>query len=392
MLARFEGVIRYPVLVLLLAMLAGCAMFDGDDDDEEQGPAALVEFDTELNLDKVWSDSVGNGQGKLYNRLTPAVEGDKIVVAAADGTVEAFNRLDGDSLWDVDLDVDLTAGAGIGGGRVFVASADGRVWALSEDSGEVLWKTQLSGEILAAPQSDGDLVAVQTFDGHLVGLDAATGVRRWSYASTVPVLMLRATSTPLLVDGAVIAGFANGKVVAVDATNGKLFWETRVGASQGSSEIERLTDVSGNLLVSDDTLFAVSYQGQLNAIELRSGRRLWQRDASSYAGLADSLSNIYVASAAGSVLAFAKNDQGVRWEQTALARRQLSGPAALGEVVAVGDVEGYVHLLSQQDGRFVGRIRVDSDGVRAAPLVVGDLMYVYGNGGKLVAYRLEVED
>lgn len=391
MLTRLESVIRYPVLALLLAMLAGCALFDGEDE-EEQGPAPLVEFDAEVQLDKVWSDSVGNGQGKLYNRLAPAVDGDKIVVAAADGTVEAFNRLDGDSLWDVDLDVPLTAGAGIGGGRVFVASGDGRVWALSADSGEVLWKTQLSGEVLAPPQSDGELVVVQTFDGHLVGLDAASGVRRWSYASTVPVLMLRATSTPMLVDGAVIAGFANGKVVAVDANTGKLFWETRVGASQGSSEIERLTDVAGDLLVSDETLFAVAYQGQLNAIELRSGRRLWQRDASSYVGLAQDFGNIYVSSAAGSVLAFAKNDQGVRWEQTALARRQLSGPAVLGDVIAVGDIEGYLHLLSQQDGRFVGRVRVDSDGVRVAPLVVGDLLYVYGNGGKLVAYRLEAED
>lgn len=391
MLARFEGVIRYPILALLLAMLAGCALFDGDDE-EEQGPAPLVEFDTEVKLDRVWNDSIGNGQGKLYNRLVPAVDGDVLVVAAADGTVEAFNRLDGKSLWDVDLDVDLTAGAGIGGGRVLVASADGRVWALSQDTGEVLWNTQMGGEVLAPPQADDDLVAVQTFDGRLVGLDATTGVRRWSHASAVPVLMLRATGTPLLVDGAVIAGFANGKVVAVDASNGKLFWEARVGASQGSSEIERLTDVSGDLLVSDETLFAVSYQGLLNAIELRSGRRLWQRDASSYVGLAEGLKNIYVAGAAGSVLAFAKNDQGVRWEQTALARRQLSGPAVLGDVVAVGDLEGYVHLLSQQDGRFVGRVRVDRKGVRVAPLVVGDLLYVYGNGGKLTAYRLESGD
>ncbi len=53
--------------------------------------------------------------------------------------------------------------------------------------------------------------------------------------------------------------------------------------------------------------------------------------------------------------------------------------------VAVGDFEGYLHLLSQVDGRFVGRVRIDSDGLRARPLVVGDWLYVYGNSGKLVA-------
>ncbi len=54
----------------------------------------------------------------------------------------------------------------------------------------------------------------------------------------------------------------------------------------------------------------------------------------------------------------------------------------------VGDYAGYIHLLSQVDGRFVGRTKVDGDGVRVRPLVVGDMLYVYGNGGKLVAYRL----
>ncbi|MBE0853538.1 outer membrane protein assembly factor BamB, partial [Escherichia coli] len=76
------------------------------------------------------------------------------------------------------------------------------------------------------------------------------------------------------------------------------------------------------------------------------------------------------------------------WNNDALARRQLSAPAVFSSNVVVCDLEGYVHLLSQVDGRFVGRERVDSDGVRVRPLVVGSWMYVFGNGGKLVAYTI----
>jgi outer membrane protein assembly factor BamB len=373
--------------LLLPVLLAGCALFE--DDDEELGPAPLTEIQAEQSFDRVWSDRVGKGQGGLYNRLTPAIAGDVIVVAAANGDVEAFNRLDGDSLWDVDLDVSLTGGVGIGGGRAFVASADGRVWALSLESGEVLWKSAVSGEVLAPPVADGDLVAVVTFDGHLVGLDAATGARRWSYAASTPVLMLRAASAPLLFEQAVIAGFANGKVVAVSRDSGQLFWESRAGISKGASEIERLTDIAGDLLIGGDALYAVAYQGELSALELRSGRRLWARPASSYVGLAEGFSNVYVAGAEGSVVAFDRNNQGVRWEQSALARRQLSGPAVFGNYVVVGDIEGYVHLLAQADGRIAARTKVDGDGVRVAPLVADDLLYVFGNSGKIVAYRLK---
>jgi len=374
---------------LLLVALAGCSSFGKDD--KEQEPAPLPEFKAEQSFDKLWSHGVGNGQGKLYNRLAPAVSGDMIVAAAANGDVEAFQRLTGRSLWDIDLDTPLSGGVGIGCDLVFVGADDGHLYALSAADGKRQWKVQMEGQVLAPPQCEAGTVAVLTFNGHVVGLDAATGSKRWSYVSTNPVLTLRASSAPLIHQGAVLSGFASGKVAALDLDTGKPLWDARVGLSQGSSEIERQIDVAGDLLLSDNVLYAVSYQGRLSALDVRSGRRLWERNASSYVGLSEGFNNIYVAGAKGDITAFAKNDQGVRWEQTALARRKLSGTATWSNYVAVADFDGYVHLLSQVDGHFVARERVDSDGVRVAPLVVDDILYVYGNSGKLAAYRLEKE-
>lgn len=379
------------LFVLLAALLSGCALFD-DEEDEALGPAPLTKFQEEQEFDRVWSNSVGDGQGGLFNRLRPAVSGNTLVAASAEGEIEAFDRQNGKSLWDIDLKRPLTGAVGIGGGRVFVSSADGRLWALDLATGEKLWKQPVGGEVLAPAVADDSLVAVATFDGRLVGLDAADGKPRWSYSVTPPVLSLRASSSPVLVEGAVIAGFASGKVVAVNADNGQLYWESRVGVSQGSSEIERLVDIAAEPLLADGKLFVVAYQGELSALELRSGRKLWSRKASSFGAISDGYSNIYVANVEGSVIAFDQNDQGVRWEQSVLARRQLSGTATWGSNVAVGDMEGYVHLLSQADGRIVGRTRVDSDGVRVAPLVVDDLIYIFGNSGKIAAYRLESAD
>ena len=63
-------------------------------------------------------------------------------------------------------------------------------------------------------------------------------------------------------------------------------------------------------------------------------------------------------------------------------------PVPFNDYVAVGDIEGYLHLLSRHDGRISARVRVDSKGIRARPLVQRDVLYVYGNGGKLAAYSL----
>jgi len=382
---RFIDLCRSVAALIIAVMVVACSSTDKKD----QEPSPLPEFKAERGFDKLWSHGIGNGNGKLYNRLTPALHEEKIIAAAANGKIEAYNRSTGRSLWDADIDQPICGGVGIGGGLVMVATEDGRVWALDENSGKTRWKTQVNGEVLAPPQSDGNTVVVLTFSGNLVGLDAKTGEKKWLYAGGAPVLSLRASSAPVLYDTGVMAGLNNGKVIAVDLAGGQPLWESRAGIAQGSSEIERQNDVTGNLLIDDDVLYAVSYQGRLTALDLRSGRRMWETNASSYVGLSEGFGNIYVVAANGNITAFTKNNQGARWEQTALARRQLSGAAAVGGYIAVGDFEGYLHLLSQSDCHYVAGEHVDGNGSRVAPRVVDDIIYVYGNSGKLAAYKLE---
>lgn len=379
------------ITVLLSSALGGCSLFKSDDAEDETKPAALVDIKAEQRFDKVWSHGVGNGQGSLYNRLRPAIVGDHLYAAANNGDVEAFDRLTGRSLWDIDLDVSLTGGVGAGGDLVVVAADNGTVFGLNAATGAQLWKASVNSEVLAAPQTDGNIVVVSTIDGHLKGLDAATGAERWSYAASAPALSLRASGTPVLVNGLVVAGFANGRVTAVNAENGKPLWDARAAIAKGSSEIERLVDIATDLRVSEEIVYVVSYQGSLSAFDLQSGRKLWSHEASSYVGMAEGYSALFVVDPKGSITAFGKTDQSVRWEQGVLARRQLSGAEAWQDFVAVGDIDGYVHLLSQADGHFVAREKVDGDGVRAQPIAVGDMLYVFGNSGKVAAYKLEAK-
>lgn len=381
----------YAVAVLFSSVLAGCSLFKSNDVEDETKPAALVDIKAEQHFDKVWSHGVGNGQGKLYNRLRPAIVGDHIYAAANNGDVEAFDRLTGHSLWDIDLDVTLTGGVGAGGDVVALVADNGMVFGLNAATGAQLWKTPVNSEVLAAPQTDGHIVIVLTIDGHLKGLDAMTGVERWSYAASAPSLSLRASGAPVLISGVVVAGFANGRLIAVNADNGKPLWEARAATAKGSSEIERLVDISSDLRVSEGILYVVSYQGSLSAFDLQSGRKLWDRDASSYVGIGEGYSALFVVDPKGNITAVGKKDQAVRWEQGVLARRQLSGAEAWQDFVAVGDIEGYVHLLSQADGHFVAREKVDGDGVRVQPIAVGDMLYVFGNSGKVAAYKLEAQ-
>ncbi|RRV08258.1 outer membrane protein assembly factor BamB [Pseudomonas sp. v388] len=376
---------KHAALLALAILAAGCS----SNSKKELPPAELTDFQEEVVLQKQWSHSIGDGQGETYNMLVPAIEGDRIYAGDVNGLVESLDRLTGDVIWKKDLELPVSGAVGVGYGMVMIGTLKGEVVALDASSGEEKWRARVTSEVLAPPATNGDVVVVQTQDDRVIGLDAATGSQRWIYESTPAVLTLRGTGAPLVTNRLAIAGLSTGKVVALDTANGVPVWEQRVAVPQGRSELERVVDIDGGLLLSGGTLYVASYQGRVAGLDLESGRVLWQRDASSYSGVAQGFGSVYATLASGTVEGIDERSSSALWSNESLARRQLGAPEVFSSYVAVGDMEGYLHLLSQVDGRFVGRERIDSDGLRARPLVVGDMIYVYGNSGKLEALTIK---
>ncbi len=390
---------RIAAVLFLALALGGCSptnfinnLFSSS---KEEPPAELTDLEPEITLVERWSKSIGKGQGELYNQLTPAVYGNQIYAADYRGLVVSLDRFSGEKIWQVELDEPVSGAVGVGYGLVLVGTLKGKVIALDASDGNERWRHQVDSEILAPPAINDELVLVQTIDDRLIALESGSGRLRWSYENPPALLTLRGTGAPLLTNQLAFAGFSTGKVVALDTQRGIPAWEQRVAIPQGRSELERVVDIDGGLMMSGETLYMVTYQGKVAAIEAQSGRILWQRDASSYTGVTQGYGSIYLSLANGTVEAVDERTTTVLWSNDALARRQLSAPAAFSSYLAIGDFEGYLHLLSQIDGRFVGRTRVSSSwgmgtvsGVRVRPLVEGDWLYAFGNNGDLVALSL----
>jgi len=395
-------------LLLMVVFLAACS---GSDTKDEPEPAKLKDFKEEVVLEKVWSTSVGDGLGEYYNKITPAIDGDTIYVADIEGVVTAIDKADGKDKWEIDLQERIMGGVGAGNGLVLIGTIKGAVVALNEQDGSQLWRTQMSSEVLSAPQTTAELVIAQTQDGHVVALDKTTGQQKWVYNTAIPVLTLRGTSAPLIFDNFVYAAFSNGKVVCLSLDQGNVRWENRVAIATGSSELERVIDIDGGLLIRDNILYAISYQGRVVAIDLNDGQKLWKKTASSYVGLGEGFGNIYTSEEGDVVKALNRTGGTPVWVQEGLTYRRLNSPTTIRNYVAVADYEGYVHFLSQVDGHFVAREKIDGGsvrpnfksnsaasrnhktsgdhGVRSDMIVDGDMLYVYGNNGNLVALRVE---
>ena len=220
-------------------------------------------------------------------------------------------------------------------------------------------------------------------------MDLNTGERRWTYDSQIPRLTLRGTSAPIVAANITIAGFASGKLVAVRNDTGVEVWERLVAAPEGKTELERMVDIDGRPLYVDGVIYIVSYQGRLVAINAKDAQILWSQAASSYRSLASGFGNIYVSETTGFIQAFDQRSSASVWSQTALEYRQATSPVVLGNTVVVGDYEGYLHFMSQVDGHFVSRHKVDSSGLGGDMRVIDDTLYVLTNGGRLAALKLD---
>ena len=389
------GQMTRHVLILSFLLTTGCSTITGwfsDDEFDPREPVELEKITEQVKLKSRWSRGVGDGQGEGLLKINPVLVGDSLYAASAEGRVMSVDPESGRLRWKQDLELALSGGVGHHGNSIFVGASEGLVMRLDADSGAEIWRAPVSGEVLSAPQGNGRYVVAQTYDGKLMGFDYENGEVRWTYTSDVPVLTLRGTGTPMILGDNAIAGFADGKVVAINLRSGNVAWEVRVAIPQGRSEIERIVDIDGSMALSGSELYVASYQGRLAAIDTRSGRRLWQRNVSSVSGVGVGFGNVYVADDDGTVSAFLRNGQGVRWQNIDLGFRDLSRPTPINSYVAVVDFEGYLHLLSQVDGDIVGRVKVDSAGARADMLTRGNRLFVFTNDGALKAYDVEARN
>ncbi len=384
---------RFLLFVSILILLSGCGgtknflkKFSGGGTDNTEPPTPLVEIETIAEIIELWSKNTGKGSTKQFLKLTPSHSQGKVFVADALGNLASLDANNGNTLWKIDTDLTISGGPGASEKLTMIGSDEGDVLAYASESGEFIWQAKVSSEILAAPQEANDIVVVRTIDGRIFGLDANDGSRLWIYERTMPALTLRGTSNPIITGDIVIAGFDGGRLSAIDLFTGKLIWETSVSLSSGRSQLERMVDIDSDPVIIGNDIYVATFQGRLASVALEDGRITWTRDISSYAGCTSDGNIIYITDDQSHVWALDRATGVSVWKQENLYARQATAPATIGNLVVVGDLEGYLHWMDKDNGQFVARTQVSKSAIIAPPVAVEDVVYAYSSDGILSAY------
>ncbi len=390
---------RIITLLLLSLSLVGCAAVDSvgesisgisdyfsGGEDNADPPSALVDYAPELKTDVLWKESVGVGADGQALKLVAVIGNGKIMAADREGLVQARDLRTGDLRWEAETQAQLSAGPGLGAGTVIVGSSNAEVIALNAENGSVLWKAKVSSEVLAVPVVANGVAVVRTTDGVVAALNEKTGAKLWTYEVNVPALSVRGIGRPVVVEDHVVAGYDNGKLIALRLADGKYVWETSVALPNGRSEVERLVDVDVDPITAGGVVYVASYHGGVSAISELDGDVLWRNEAvSSYTGLSNDWRYLYLSDSESNIWQLDQRSGSSLWKQKELHQRRTSAPAVYDNTVVVGDFEGYVHWLSKSDGRQLARIQVADSPITARPVQVDSTIYVYAQDGTLAA-------
>jgi len=362
--------------------------------------APVPVIDSQVTLEVNWDATVGNGSGDYFSQLQPAVAYGKTFASDRQGTVAAFDAVTGKKQWQVELNAtdsifstkqsaQLSGGVATGYDKVAIGSESGQLYLLDQATGETLWHKQVGGEILALPIFTNNLVITSLGNGKIIAFDVDSGEQRWAYHSDVPALSLRGSSGMVENQGAIFFGLPRGKVGGVLTDGGRAIWQQAIASSKGENELANVIDVDATPLVLGGTLYAVAYNGNLAALELRTGKVLWKRAYSSFQSMTVDGYNLYVTTTDGHVYAIDRRSGLEKWGQLGLENRGVSAPAVLEGYIAITDFEGYVHLLDSEQGNFVAQRQLDSDGYIAKPVVDHDLLYLLSKDGLLSAVSIK---
>ncbi|UMR30469.1 outer membrane protein assembly factor BamB [Massilia sp. MB5] len=371
--------------VSLLALASGCSSLNPFASEEKNKPAPLVELKSPMAVRTVWKHSVGKAGAAVFS---PALSGASLYLADADGAIERIDAASGKQQWRIKAGSDLTAGVATNGSVVVVGGVKGQVLAFDAD-GKSLWKAQASSEVLSNPVVGEDVVVVRTVDNKITAYEAKTGKQRWTVQRTTPALTLRNAPGMVIAGSNVYVAQPGGKLLALTLAAGLSRFEVAVAEPRGATELERVADIAGTPVVYEQDICAVTYQGRVGCFDLNTGVGRWNKDTSSDVGVAVDQRFVFVSDDKGAVIAYGREGGQSAWKNEKLENRRLSTPLSYGRAVAVGDLQGYVHFLSREDGALIGRVATDGSPIRSVPLVAGTNLIFQTQAGTVTALAVE---
>jgi outer membrane protein assembly factor BamB len=348
-----------------------------------------------------WRSSAGSGSAYRQRIVTgPVIANGTVFAVDAWGSVSAHALADGRQRWrtgttpEDESAVPLGGGAAFADGTLYVATAAGEVMALDPASGTIRWRERLPSAARGAPTVAGGRIFIPTIENQLTAHAVEDGKRIWMRSAAPLVTIPLGLPAPAVEGETVVAGFGSGELLALRATDGRVLWSESLGGT-GRTSLADIVGITGMPVIAGGRVIALGQANIAIAVDLRSGRRLWERPFGGGAGVAVAGDWAFATTDAGEALAIGREDGRISWvteldPPPPAGRRgdpaRFGPPMVAGGRVLVPSTRGEILQLDPVSGQIVGRIPVRSPVSLPMAAAEGHIVAL-ADDGTLIALR-----
>ena len=353
-------------------------------------------------LQERWSISVGRGTNDEERLMAqPIVAGNTLFSMDSETIVNAYNLKDGAEIWSVELtpkeedDDHVNGGLAYENGKVFATTGFGQVVAVAAKTGKVLWRRNVDAPVRSAPTARGNRVFAVTVTNKLFALNGETGAVLWSHSGIEEAINLLGGSSPAVDSGVVVTPYSSGELFALKVENGQELWADSLAGTRRGAISSALGTIRGRPIIDYGIVFAISNSGQFAAINLRTGRRIWERPVGGIESPWIAGDYLFVISNNTDLLALGRLNGRIYWV-TALPEWEdpedregkitWTGPILASDRLIVAGSSGEALSVSPYSGKVLGKVEM-LDSVSISPIVVQDTLLFLTDDAELVAYR-----
>lgn len=356
--------------------------------------------------ERVWQSKIGEGGSEnIALTAAPIVFNGMVMTLDTAGKVRAFALKTGELRWETILKPDKNAGVfggGMGSGqnKIFISLGSGELIALNIQNGEELWRVSTRRALRSAPSYADGRIFVTTLDNMTLAFSASTGLSLWSHNGMIANAALLGAASPAIKNNKVILAYSSGELYALQANNGRIFWGDNLSVKRAGSGVARISHVRGNPVIDENMVFATSHSGSFLALELKTGRRLWQLPIASRVMPWVAGNYLYIVTTGRQVICLTKRDGRVKWitnlpefslkDSLPLKREKIvveySEPVLAGDRLIIASSIGKIYSVSPYTGQILGETQVEGN-IFIEPVVADKTLLLLDKQGNLTAFR-----
>ncbi len=375
----------------------------------------LHHLQSAVNLEKVWSADIGSGGKREILTAPPVVADSKLYIIDSEARVSAFDAKTGKRLWRTELtpkikekfrvreilsgpdagEIGFGGGVAYDNGRLYVTSGFGFAAAVDAATGEELWRTPTDAPVRTPPTAYRGAVYFVTNTNEFVALDASTGGEKWNHHSFEESARILSSASPAAAGDLVVAPFSSGELGAFLADSGRVVWKETLARNTRLTSLAALNDIAGSPVIDRGLIYVVSHAGQLAAIDIRTGNRVWEIPVASLQMPWVAGDYVFIVSVDGELAAIERESGAIAWvsklkrydnEKKRKGRIAWAGPVVAGDHLVLVSTRGRIVKISPQDGSIVAQEEI-GDSYIVPPIVADQMIYVLSDTGRLTALR-----